>query len=61
MPGEELVEVGGDHLLERHEPLAVGQRDEPRQQRRDLHAGESALPRRRGRGRCGEVQREVEM
>ena len=30
--GEELVEVGGDDLLERHEALAVGHHDEAGQQ-----------------------------
>ena len=43
MPGEELVEVGGDDLLERHEALAVGQHHEPGQQRRHLHPGEALL------------------
>ena len=45
--GEELVEVGGDDFLERHEALAVGEGDEARQQRRDLHPGEPALAGRR--------------
>ena len=46
-PGEEPVEVGGDHLLEGNEPEPVGQRHEPREERRDLDAGE-ALPARLG-------------
>ena len=38
---EELVEVLGDQLLERHEGVPVGQRHEARQHLgRDLHAGE---------------------
>ena len=41
--GEERVEVGGDDLLERHEPLAVGHHHEPGQQQRHLHPGEAAL------------------
>ena len=41
--GEELLQVGADHLLQGHEPLAVGQHDEPGQQRRHLDPGEAAL------------------
>ena len=40
---EELVEVGGDDLLEGHEALAVGHHHEAGQQRRHLHPGEAAL------------------
>ena len=40
---EQLVEVGGDDLLERHEALAVGHDHEAGQQRRHLHPGEAAL------------------
>ena len=43
MPGEQVVEVGGDDLLERHEALAVGHDDEPGQHRRHLHPGEPPL------------------
>ena len=39
---EQPVEVGGDHLLERHEPLAVGEHEEAGEQRRDLDPGEAA-------------------
>ena len=39
-PGEQDLEVRRDHLLDRDEPLAVGQLDEPREQRRHLDAGE---------------------
>ena len=42
-PGEQLAEVGGDHLLQRHEPLAVGHDHEPRQQVGHLHPGEPPL------------------
>ncbi len=41
-PGEQLIEVGGDHLLDRHEPPSAGELEEPRQQRRDLHPREAA-------------------
>ena len=41
--GEQLVEVRGDHLLERDEPLAVGQHDEAGQQRRHLDPREAPL------------------
>ena len=41
--GEQLVEVGGDDLLERHEPLAVGHHHEPRQQVGHLDPGEAPL------------------
>ena len=40
---EQLVEVGGDHLLEGHEALAVGHHHEPGQQVGHLHPGEAAL------------------
>ena len=46
-------------LLERHEALPVGQVGEPRQQRRDLHAGEPTLTGHRIADRGREVQREV--
>jgi hypothetical protein len=39
---EQLVEVGGDDLLERHVALAVGQDHEPGQQVGDLDPGEAA-------------------
>ena len=51
MPGNSGVEVGGDHLLERHEALAVGHDHEAGQQRRHLDPGEAALAGRRGRAR----------
>ena len=35
--GEQRRQLGGDDLLERHEPLAVGHHHETGQQRRDLH------------------------
>ena len=43
--GEERVEVGGDHLLEGHETLTVGHHHEARQGGRDLHPGDTPLPR----------------
>jgi len=52
--GEELVEVGGDDVLQRHEPYRVGvaadgvlvpDPQEPRQRRRHLDAGEVLVPR----------------
>ena len=57
--GEELVEVGGDHLLERHEPLAVGHHHEPGQQVGHLHPGEAPLAGDRVAEQHGEVQRQV--
>ncbi len=40
---EQLAQVRGDHVLQRHEPVRSG-RQEPRQQRRHLHPGENGLP-----------------
>ena len=56
---EQRVEVRGDHLLERDEPFAVGQRDEARQQRRDLDAREQVFAERGVADADREVQREV--
>ena len=53
---EELVEMGGHDLLQRYEPIAVGQIGEPGQQRRDLHPGEAPLARERIADRRSEVQ-----
>ena len=44
-PGEQLVEVGGDHLLEGHEALAVGHDHEPGQDLAAPSPGRSAAPR----------------
>ncbi len=44
-PREERVQVGRDHLLERHEALAVGHHHEAGQRRRHLHPGDAPLPR----------------
>ena len=49
----------GDHLLERHEALAVGHHDEAREQRRDLHPGEALLAGLGVADRDREVEREV--
>ena len=57
-PGEQDLEVGGDDLLDRDEPLAVRELDEPREQRRHLHAGEAPLAARGIPDERGEVQRE---
>ena len=43
MPGNSIVEVGGDHLLEGDEPLAVGHDHEAGQDRRDLDPGDPLL------------------
>ncbi len=56
---EERRQVRSDHLLERHESLAVGRDDEPRQQRRHLHAGEAVLAGVGVRDSDTEVQGEV--
>ena len=65
-PGEELVEVAGDDVLERHEPLALDvgvdvllDEDEPRQARRHLDPGEVLRPRLRVLQQHGEVEREA--
>ena len=50
--------MGGDDLLDRDEPFAVGELDEPREQRRDLHAREPPFPARRVPDEGREVQRE---
>ena len=47
MAGKRRVEVGGDHLLDGHEPAAVGQGHEPGQQRRHLDPGDALLAGRR--------------
>jgi hypothetical protein len=44
-PGEQLTEVEGDDLLQRHETLAVGHHHEAGQDRGDLDAGEPGLSR----------------
>ena len=59
MPGKSGVEVRRDHLLERHEALAVGQRDEAGEQRRDLHPREALLAARRVAHDDREVERQV--
>ncbi len=51
--------MGGDHLLERHETRAVGQRDVARQQRWDLDAGEAHLVAHRVTDHDRQVEREV--
>ena len=50
-PREQPVEVGGDHLLERHEPASAGELEEPGQERRDLDPREAAHAGLSGRGR----------
>jgi hypothetical protein len=57
-PREEDLEVCRDHLLDRDEPLAVGQLHEPREQRRHLDAREPARARRGIANERGEVQRQ---
>ncbi len=54
--GEQRVEVGGDHLFEGYETLAVGHDHEARQGGRHLHPGDAALP----RGRILHLDHEVE-
>ena len=56
---EEQVEVRRDHLLDRHEAPAAGHLEEPRQQRRHLHAREARLARQRVAHDHGQVQRQV--
>ena len=50
-PGEQPVEMRGDHLLEGDEALAIGERDEAGERRRDLARARSAPPASPGRGR----------
>ena len=57
--GEQRVEMGGDHLLERHEPLTVRHHHEPRQDRRDLDPGEPGHPGPRVAHEDSQVEREV--
>ena len=59
MPGNNRSQVRGDHGLERDEPLAVGERDEPREQRRHLHAREPAHAGHRVAHHRREVERQV--
>ncbi len=56
--GEEDLQVRGDDLLDRDEPLAIRHLDEPRQQWRDLHAGETPLSARGVTNEGREVERE---
>jgi len=42
-PGEEGVQMGGNHLLQGNEPLAVGHDDKARQDRWHLHPRDAAL------------------
>jgi hypothetical protein len=58
-PGEQTIEVRRDHLLDRHEAGLVGQRQEPRQHGRDLHAGEPVVARLRVAYEHRKVQREI--
>ena len=58
-PREEHVEVRCDHLLDRHEAPAAGHLEEPRQQRRHLHAREAGLARQGVARDHGQVQRKV--
>ena len=57
--GEQVVEVGGDDLLERDEALAVGHDDEPGQHRRHLHPREPPVAGHRVPEHDGQVQRQV--
>ena len=59
MPGEQLVEVRGDHLLQGHEALAIGHDHEPRQQVGHLHPCEPPLAGDRVAQEHRQVQREV--
>ena len=57
--GEQHLRVRRDQLLEREEPLAVGERDEARDDRRHLDPREPAELRRRIADHDGEVERQV--
>ena len=57
--GEQGVELRRDDLLEQHEALAVGQRDEAGEQRRHLHPREALVAARRVAHGDREVQRQV--
>ena len=57
--GEELIEVRGDHLLERREAAVLRERHEPGQQRRHLDAREVHAACRGIAHQHGQVQRQV--
>ncbi len=56
---EQGLEVGRDHLLQRHEALAIRQRHEARQQGGDLDPREPLVPAQRVADDDSQVQREV--
>ena len=58
-PGEQAVEMRRDHLLDRDEPFPIGQREEPRQQRRHLDPREPPHPGDGVAHHDGQVQREA--
>ena len=60
-PGEQRVEMGGDHLLERHEPLVRRRHHEARQDRRDLDPGEPGHPGRGSRTNTARLSERLEM
>ena len=56
---KECLQVQSDHVLERHEPRFLRQRDEAGQDRRHLHAREALLPALRIAHGDREVERQV--
>src|SRR5437660_695934 len=58
-PREQTIEMVSDHLFDRYEPLAVGEWEEPREQRWHLEPREAADPRDGVAHQHGEVEREV--
>ena len=57
--GEQRLQVQRDHVLQRHIALALDERDETREHRRDLDAGEALLVALGVADHDSEVQREV--
>ncbi len=58
---EQRIEMGGDHLLERHEPLAIGHDHEAGQDRRHLDPGEAGHPGRGLRTNTAKLSERLEM
>ena len=53
------MQVRGDHLLYRHEPLAIAERDQAREHRGNLEAGKAALASLGVAHHCGNAERQV--
>ena len=58
-PRKQLGKVSGDEILDGKPAALIGEPDEARQQRRDLHACKTSVPRRRVVHGDGEIEREI--